>query len=760
MISAIMLYGTAIAAFFAFAAFAAERAVSVLGLPRRGVWALALLCSIAAPPAMMMGIDRPPNRALAAPSGISAPDTAGELASAASLQRMVQSATGQTSTSLTVPKLDSMLALMWGLASAGLIGFYVAGAMHTRRRLRGDRSGTIAGHEVVLSDDIGPAVLGFVKPTVIVPTWLLHAPLLVQSLVLEHERQHVKARDQWLLVLGLIAVVIAPWNLPLWWQLRRLRFAIEVDCDARVIGKGADALTYGEVLLQVGRQSLRSPMMVVALIEPPSDLERRIVIMTNDRHRHAAMVATACTALCASLVVGAAQIEPPRVDRQELRLPPARAELSEYIQAIVRERYPELFAVPLAQPVHVQLVLNNDLSIEWAQKTELPAQTTEPTKEALELPKGRLQADEPRFMSQIQMLMGSESKPVYVSSAIHMFHPSRSPTNVERGLKAKFPELYDDSSDSDVLLIALMKDDGTVERALQRPRVAGESLIGQENQMRALAPLNVKAAELAIVEMIPNGTVSPFRPLVLYAFRKSEDPALDADPTRPVDHTNRFAIQRALIERHFPEIAHGSTNPHALLWVLLDQSGNVVATGREATSPEPLMVNLERQYPGAATAQRTTTQLTALFGKEMRDVAGEPILVTFAWLADGVTQRPRAASSAQSIAIDLSLYRNGKLVSSGPLTLKVGVPQVHNADRLRLDLTAMEVGGDLIDLGIVMRVPVERPDAEFADRWEVVSQPMIRTKFGSEAVIEQGVRYPGKEGDVLWRAALTPRRSI
>jgi hypothetical protein len=37
---------------------------------------------------------------------------------------------------------------------------------------------------------------------------------------------------------------------------------------------------------------------------------------------------------------------------------------------------------------------------------------------------------------------------------------------------------------------------------------------------------------------------------------------------------------------------------------------------------------------------------------------------------------------------------------------------------------------------------------------------MIRTKFGTEAIVEQGVRYPGKEGDVTWRVSLTPRRVI
>jgi bla regulator protein blaR1 len=71
--------------------------------------------------------------------------------------------------------------------------------------------------------------------------------------------RHIAARDPWLLLLALAIVVAAPWNLPLWWELRRLRFAIEVDCDARVVSRGADVRTYGEVLLAVGQQGAITP---------------------------------------------------------------------------------------------------------------------------------------------------------------------------------------------------------------------------------------------------------------------------------------------------------------------------------------------------------------------------------------------------------------------------------------------------------------------------------------------------------------------
>ncbi len=93
-------------------------------------------------------------------------------------------------------------------------------------------------------------------------------PTAVQSLILEHERQHMLARDPLLLRAGILLVMLVPWNLPLWWQLRRLRLAIELDCDARVLGSGADAIRYAEVLLGVVRRVTTVPVGVVAMSEP------------------------------------------------------------------------------------------------------------------------------------------------------------------------------------------------------------------------------------------------------------------------------------------------------------------------------------------------------------------------------------------------------------------------------------------------------------------------------------------------------------
>ena len=37
------------------------------------------------------------------------------------------------------------------------------------------------------------------------------------------------------LMVTALTLILAPWNVALWWQLRRLRLAVEMDCDRRVV---------------------------------------------------------------------------------------------------------------------------------------------------------------------------------------------------------------------------------------------------------------------------------------------------------------------------------------------------------------------------------------------------------------------------------------------------------------------------------------------------------------------------------------------
>lgn len=108
---------------------------------------------------------------------------------------------------------------------------------------------------VYQDDDLGPSAAGVVDPVIVVPSWLSEADDAVRRMLIQHQREHARAADPAIIALGWAAVALFPWNLPLWWQFRRLRQAVEVDCDFRVIRATGDPRQYGRVLLEAARSS-------------------------------------------------------------------------------------------------------------------------------------------------------------------------------------------------------------------------------------------------------------------------------------------------------------------------------------------------------------------------------------------------------------------------------------------------------------------------------------------------------------------------
>src|SRR3954468_12275737 len=112
----------------------------------------------------------------------------------------------------------------------------------------------------------------------------LDAPHL--ALVLRHEEEHRAARDPYLLFASAIAVALMPWNLALWLQAKRLRLAIEMDCDARVLRAHPSPERYGMLMLTIAqRRSVAPTLFAPMLSEPTTNLERRILAMrSTTRH--------------------------------------------------------------------------------------------------------------------------------------------------------------------------------------------------------------------------------------------------------------------------------------------------------------------------------------------------------------------------------------------------------------------------------------------------------------------------------------------
>ena len=207
--------------------------------------------------------------------------------------------------------LDVFFHRAWlAISVAMLLALMLSGCLLYWRKRRW-MQGRLVGTDVLIAPDVGPAVVGLLRPRIVVPAWLLRESPERQQFVLAHEQSHLDARDPQMLTVALCLLVMMPWNLPLWWQFHRLRRAIEVDCDARVLRGGRDMAQYCETLIQVGQNQSRYIGAVAAMSESGSFLEQRIKIMLLKPRKWARLSALALMGVSVGMAAFAAQVTPP-----------------------------------------------------------------------------------------------------------------------------------------------------------------------------------------------------------------------------------------------------------------------------------------------------------------------------------------------------------------------------------------------------------------------------------------------------------------
>src|SRR5690606_38233895 len=89
--------------------------------------------------------------------------------------------------------LTGALGALWVLAPAAFVLYVAVAAVRLRLRRRGWRADSVEGERVLVSPDTGPAVLGWVRGTVVVPEWALGLKPGWRRLVVAHEREHVRS---------------------------------------------------------------------------------------------------------------------------------------------------------------------------------------------------------------------------------------------------------------------------------------------------------------------------------------------------------------------------------------------------------------------------------------------------------------------------------------------------------------------------------------------------------------------------------------
>jgi beta-lactamase regulating signal transducer with metallopeptidase domain len=233
MIGQLMFSVLALGAMMALIGSSVERLVPRTLLSRRWIWLATMTVSVMLPAAMAA---RPRPAVFAhTPAVTTAP---------------VVSAVASDSPSAPID-LDALLLFVWSAFSAALSLGFIAIHQRTLAQMASWRVCDLGGEEIIISPDFGPAAVGLRRARVVIPEWVLALSSEEQSLILMHERQHVAARDHWLLLAAVGMMVMLPWNPALWWQFRRLRVAIELDCDARVAPTPRERPRYTTLLLNV-----------------------------------------------------------------------------------------------------------------------------------------------------------------------------------------------------------------------------------------------------------------------------------------------------------------------------------------------------------------------------------------------------------------------------------------------------------------------------------------------------------------------------
>jgi beta-lactamase regulating signal transducer with metallopeptidase domain len=292
MITALALYTLAIGGLLAAGALLLQTVAQRTGFPKRFIWfgALGLMVALTlVAPWRTASTSAEPDAATATSASHDASVVASQWADLRGHEAMAiwgQAPLRQAIEALArrvPPSLDRALGVLWATSSALLFALLL---LILRRLDRARQRWPIADlleTPVRLSERSGPATYGVFAMDIVVPRALLACGTAEQEVVLAHEQEHRHARDPLLLASAAGLVSTMPWNPVAWWFLSRLRLAIELDCDARVLHRGVTVRRYGDVLLTMAA-SFPPPSRAahgVALLASPRNLHRRLLAMTT-----------------------------------------------------------------------------------------------------------------------------------------------------------------------------------------------------------------------------------------------------------------------------------------------------------------------------------------------------------------------------------------------------------------------------------------------------------------------------------------------
>lgn len=110
-----------------------------------------------------------------------------------------------------------------------------------------------------------PTAIGFRKPAIILPAWLLEStPAEELKYILLHEMAHLSRRDDWTNLAQKVLKAVLFFLPSVWWIERKLSLDREMACDDAVLARSGSARGYAECLARVAQRSFLRRQLALA----------------------------------------------------------------------------------------------------------------------------------------------------------------------------------------------------------------------------------------------------------------------------------------------------------------------------------------------------------------------------------------------------------------------------------------------------------------------------------------------------------------
>lgn len=204
------------------------------------------------------------------------------------------SARADTGDWMVPPQFALALLTIWGIGAGWRLSRLLAG--HWRLRAVMAEAEVLPHHavaagalvpdhvELLLTRDFGPAVVGVLKPKILLPRAIVTSATAVElHAVLLHESAHIARRDAIGHGLQRVVQAVLWWSPVVHWLVKKLDVAREVACDARAAGRCGNreryALALVDLVEQLGLRNQPQRLPAVAMATTLKGLDERVEVI-------------------------------------------------------------------------------------------------------------------------------------------------------------------------------------------------------------------------------------------------------------------------------------------------------------------------------------------------------------------------------------------------------------------------------------------------------------------------------------------------